>query len=130
MGTRSYATQSTAATSLSTTTETVVAVLKGVSTRGGGEKVELRSRIEATWGTGTTGAKIRIYRGADATGTLVSTAPTLTVGAGNLSGLNPVAIDNPGEVANQSYCITVQQVGATANGTMTSAELACTVGES
>lgn len=128
MTTRSFAVQSTAATSLVTTAETVVAVLKGISTRSAGETIELRSRVEATWGTNATGAKIRIYRGADATGTLVSTSPTLTVAAGNLSGLNPVAVDTPGEVANQSYCITVTQVGATGNGTMTSAEIACSVG--
>lgn len=125
---RTFSVSNTATTTLVTTAETVVATLSGISTRNASEQVNFRSRAEISWGTGTTSGVVRIRRGTGITGTLVSTQPLLTVAAGNVSGNDPVAIDTPGEVANQSYVLTVQQTAATGNGSVTLGQLQATIG--
>lgn len=113
---------------LVTTAETVVATLTGISTRNASEQIVFRSRAEVTWGTGATSATLRIRRGTGITGTVVASVPNLSVTAGAISGEDPVGTDTPGEVANQSYVLTVQQAAATANGSCTLGQISATIG--
>lgn len=106
-----------------TTNETVAVVLAGISTEGGGDLVELEGNLEITTGAGTTAVIMRIERGSVAGGLQVISDAAVQVTAGNTVNLSINATDNPGEVAGQSYVLTVLQSGATANGTVTQVQL-------
>jgi len=115
---------------LVTTTETVVATVSGVNMPGPGRRINIAGWSQVTAGTGTTGITIRVRRGTDATGTLIGEGNPVTAGVANTqtSELDIETTDTPaGELANQSYVLTVQQVGASANGTMVQAKLTVTV---
>lgn len=107
---------SSSATSIPTTTETVVATLPPFSTDGAAQSVLLQAVVDFTVGTAATTAVIRIRRGTTAAGTIVATSGSLTVAAGNLVSLSCDGVDQPGEVADQQYVVTVQQGAATGNG--------------
>jgi len=109
-------------------TETVVATLSGVTLPRPGMPVALTYAGTLLTGAGTTAVTIRCRRGIDATGTLVnnSEAPTETASAtANLAG---AWVDQPGELANASYVITLQQTAAGAAGTSQTAVATCLVG--
>lgn len=116
-------TNPTADTTITTTTETVAATLSGLSTPAADSDVVLSGTVQVTAGTGTTALVVRVRRGTDATGTLIGEAETDTTTAGNLIAIAIQVRDTPGEVSNQSYVITVQQTGASGNGTISNAAL-------
>lgn len=111
-------------TPIVTTTETVIAQLSGVSTDRADAIVNLEAVAQVTWGTGTTAATLRVRRGVDATGTLVGSAVAEGMAAGATDDMELQVQDQPGEVAGQSYVLTVQQTGASANGTAQQSSLA------
>lgn len=113
-----------------TTTELAVGTLTIGSTNGPSVPVSFNAIIEATSGTGTTALRIRIRRGTDITGTVVvdSTPETALGGAGNAAQYVLEGSDVPGDVGGQAYTLTIQQTGATANGTVTYAYLGAIVG--
>lgn len=108
---------STAATSIPTTTETVLATLPPLSSDGQAQSVLLEGVAGFTVGTGTTTVTVRIRRGTGITGTAVASIAGVNVTAGNVVQIPINGVDTPGEVADQQYVLTVQQAAATANGT-------------
>lgn len=110
-------------TTVTTTTETVVATSLPVSTRGASEQVTITGWVDFTSGTGATALTLRVRRGTGITGTLVSNANAQTVTAGNTLDYDLVVVDTPGEVAGQQYVLTVQQTAATGNGTALAASI-------
>lgn len=118
MAARSYTTEVTANTALVTTAETVVATLSTVSTYQPGEKIKLSGQAQLTTGANTTAVTPRIRRDS-VTGTVVNEANAITVGAaaGSTEVFDVQCEDQfSGEVANQVYVLTLQQTGATADG--------------
>lgn len=97
--------------------ETVILTIPGVTTRDKSEQVSLTATALVTAGAGTTAITARLRRGADATGVLVGEGNAQTAAAGNTVGVTIDAVDTPGEVAGQSYVLTLQQTAATGNGT-------------
>lgn len=109
---------SAATTALVTTAETVVAVTPPVSNRGNSDQIAVSGTVALTSGAGTTAFQIRCRRGGVIGGALVGVAQTVQVGAALPIEGGFDFVDNPGEVAGQTYAITVQQVAATGNGAM------------
>lgn len=114
---RSAQAVSSAATSIVTTTETVLATLPPVSTDGSVQRVQLQAFASFTTGAGTTGYTLRIRRGTGITGTVVATSGIIAAAASTLVAGGVDGLDAPGEVADQQYVLTVQLAGATGNGT-------------
>lgn len=84
-----------------------------------GQGVQVEFAIGLTVGTATTALVVKVYRGANASGTLVATLTFETAaGANTFSGQaldsNALALTN---IADQ-YALTVTQTGATGNGTI------------
>lgn len=112
-------------TTIVTTTETIVATLSGINTDQGGRRVILNGMVELTTGASTTAVVLRIRRGATITDTVIGTADTDTI-IGAAGSTDPYVIeetDNIGEVNNLTYVLTVQQTGATGNGTAVAGQL-------
>ena len=116
-----------AAQTVTTTSETVVATLSGLSVSGPNLSITAEGNVALTAGASTTSVQLRLRRGTTTGGTLVGqiyqqpcTASAATIVSGQW-------LDSPGEVANQSYVITVQQVGATGNATVNEANLQAVV---
>lgn len=110
---------------LVTTAETVVATLGGVSTSGPGRRVSLTGEFQITTGTNTTGLTIRIRRDS-LTGALVGEANPVQVeaAAGSTEDHDIEVTDTPTlEIFNANYVLTVQQVAASANGSVLRAYL-------
>ena len=105
------------AATITTTTELVVVTSNGINTGAPGARVMIRAYLNVTTGLGTTGLTVRVRRGTGITGTVVGTAEILTAAASTQYLLALTAVDSPGEVAQQQYVVTVQQAGATGNGT-------------
>lgn len=125
MAKRTYSVAPTADTPLVTTAETVVATLPGVSTDRPGQLVRLRADYVVTIGTGGTAVTHRIRRDS-LTGTVVGESNTeqISTAAGSTESHEFYAEDSfAGEVAGQTYVLTVQQTAATANGTVLRASL-------
>lgn len=126
---RVFRTDTATDTTLTTTAETVVATVTGVTTQGGGDRVRLRGWVQLLSGAATTTVTLRVRRGS-VTGTLVGEANPVTIptAAGGTDEYEIVTTDTPGEVAGQSYVLTVTQASATGNGTASQASLEATVG--
>lgn len=108
-----------------TTNETIGATVQ-VSTDNPGANVTLEGNVDLTTGTGVTGVTVQVRRGATVAGAVVGTAEVPAVGASTRV-VFPIQVnDQPGEVASQSYILTVTQTGATGNGTINSASLQAT----
>lgn len=112
---------------LVTTAETVIATLPGISTPGADAKVMLEGQAAITAGTAATNVQLRIRRGTTAAGAQVGGTVQSAVAAGAQIGVGIQVDDNPGEVAGQQYVLTAQQVAATGNGSVQSANLQATV---
>lgn len=116
----------TPALNIPTTTETVLATVAGVSTQTADAVLTLEAVAQISTGTGTTSGTLRVRRGVDATGALVGVAQAETVTAGNTIDMELQVVDTPGEVAGQSYVVTYQATGASANSTSQQATLQVT----
>jgi hypothetical protein len=110
-----------------TTTETVVASVTGVTVPGAGNRVKLDGSVQVTIGTTATAITLRWRRGIDITGTLIGEGNPVQGTAANTVQASLQVTDTPGEIANQTYVLTVQQTGATANGTALQASGRATV---
>lgn len=115
---------------ITTTTETVVATLTGISTRYASERVALHGWVQLTTGTATTTVTLRVRRGTDTSGSLIGEANAVSIGAaaGGTEQFDIDVEDTPGDVASQSYVLTAQQAAATGNGTALQAILEALVG--
>lgn len=103
---------------LTTTTETVVMTMPGVSTNGPGDQAFVSGSMAVTAGAAATGITVRVRRGTGITGTVIGTAEIDSVTAATTEPFPFDAFDTPGDVANQQYVVTAQQVAATGNGTV------------
>ena len=116
---RRFSSQVTSDTTLVTTAETILVTLVVASVRGSASRVQLAAKFDLTIGTNGTGFITRWRRGATITDTVVGESNTDQIATAAASTEDHVHMveDTPGEVANQTYVFTVQQVAATANGT-------------
>lgn len=110
---------------VTTTTETVVVTLTGVSMPSGDGRVRLSGFVQMTLGTATTTVTVRVRRGTTTAGTLVGEGNPIAIpsAAGTDAAFTTDVEDTPGEVAGQSYVLTVEQAAATGNGTVLQAAL-------
>lgn len=118
-------TQVTIDATITTTTELVAATISGVNVGAGGT-VAISGTAVVTLGTSTTGLTLRVRRGTTITDPVVGEAyvgsdPVATLAA-VIRTIEVVDIP-PGELAGGSYVLTVQQVAASANGTVNTAAL-------
>lgn len=118
MAKRTYSVAPTVDVPLVTTAETVVATVPGVTTDRPGQLLRLAAEYTITLGASTTAVTHRLRRDS-LTGAVVNEATTeqIDTAAGSTEGHEISGEDSfAGEVAGQTYVLTVQQVGATANG--------------
>lgn len=126
---RQYENQLSGTVNVVTTAETVALVTPPVSTTFAGDSIDIEGMVDLTAGTGTTAVTLRIRRGNGITGTVVGVAEPDTLAAGNSAALQFQGVDTPGDVAGQVYSLTVQQTGATGNGTINGAASTVNVGQ-
>lgn len=105
-----------------TTAETVAATTPALSPPPN-TTVILRGRVSLTAGTGTTAVTVRLRRGSGATGTSLGAPDAITATAGATGEYEFEATDAIGDVAGQQWSLTVQQTGASANGTIVDAHI-------
>lgn len=125
---RTVTNSATTDTPVVTTAETAAVVSDPISTGSGAEEITISGTISLTTGTGTTSVTIRCRRGNGITGTVVGETVPHTIGAAASVNLPYSFPDTPGEVAGQLYTLTVQQTGASANGTINNASITVTIG--
>ena len=98
--------------------ETICAQLDGISTPGGGGTVMLHASLDVSVAASGTGGALRIRRGTTTGGAVVMEYGTLTLVGGDRYSLVIDALDNPGEVAGQSYVVTIGLAGQASSGTL------------
>jgi len=108
---------------VTTSAETLAAVGPQLTMEQNTGKAAVKGFLTLTIGTNTTAVTTRLYRGTTAAGTLISTA---IAQAGNFVAGSPAqfvvqATDVLTNVGTAQYCMTVQQTGASANGSITTA---------
>lgn len=120
-----YVVDVAADTTLVTTAETVLATLSGVASQRLGQTVILDGYFTVNPGTTTSNFTVRV-REDSLTGNVVDELLTLDmVGAVGTAEDHDIEVVHvpAGELSNKTYVLTVAQVGATANGTVTHARL-------
>lgn len=112
-----------AAVPVPTTTETLVVTGNLLTTSNPNGKAVIRGWVDLTVGAGTTGITIAVYAGAAIGGRLVGTknpeAGDFT--AGNTATFEVEFVDPFSNVSGVQYCISVQQTGATGDGSVLAA---------
>lgn len=117
-----FPTFSTASTTVTGITETVVATTNDVATKSIGQLIMLEFQFQLTSGSTQTGAVMKVYRGTTASGTPIYTSGTLTVAGGEVHVWDFKVTDQfTSDVANQQWCVSVTQSGGVGNGTATNA---------
>lgn len=103
-----------------TTTETIAATVVVPSVPGNNRRVQLSGEVDLTTGTNTTAVTTRWRRGTAITDPVVGEAnpSNIVAAAGSTERMTQSAEDTPGDVANQTYILTVQQTAASANGSI------------
>lgn len=103
--------------------ESVVLTLPGITVQSG-NPVDITGAVDVTEGTTGTAVTFRLRRGGDATGTIIATYGPVTLAAASRT-VVPVAWRDTQnvDVAGQQYTLTMQQTGATVNGTANTAAL-------
>jgi hypothetical protein len=128
MAQNTVSTEVTANTTITTTAETVVATLSGVSTSGPGRKIQLKGEAKITTGASTTALNLRIRRDS-LTGTVVdeSNIVQIEAAAGSTEDHDISCEDIPaGEIFNATYVLTVQGTASSADNTCVYAYLEAT----
>lgn len=113
--------QVTSAVTLTTTTEAVAVTSDIVPLSPiGGEGYIIKGVVNVTTGTAATAVTIRVRQGTGITGTVVGNALTHTLAAGATASI-PFSVQDFSAALTPptaQYSVTVQQVAATANGTV------------
>lgn len=116
---------------LTTTAETAAITSNALAVNApGGEGVLIQGTVTGATGAGVTSCQVRIRQGANTTtGTVVGAVMQEAQGASSFYSMAFSVLDTSvGTAANPSgtaqYTVTVQQVGATGNGTVTLASVA------
>lgn len=114
-----------AAVALVTTAETVAIVLPPNAVGYGSPAGRLiKGFLNILAGTGTTGVQIRVRQGTTTAGALVGSADLHTLAAAATASIPFAQVDTAAAApAGNQYCVTVQQVAATANGTVNDGNL-------
>jgi len=99
-------------------TETVVLVSNPITTSGPGQTVTLVGEVNITAGTNGVAAVIKIRRGSTTSGAQVGPTLTTTEVATKLYTIPLEITDAPGDVGGLTYCVTVAETSASANGTV------------
>lgn len=105
-------------TSVVTTAETTGATGNFLSPPFQNAKAVVTASIYFQPGTGTTSVSVRLRRNPSAENLAITNYANLAVTAGNLVVLNVQAIDAPIGPGPVQYAVSVQQTGATGNGTI------------
>ena len=101
-------------------TETVVLTIDGVNTTDVQRQVYIHGSLVIDPGTAATAVVVKVRRGTTVAGVEVGSTETQTAAAGLKRVIPFDAEDIPGEVANESYVVTVTETSATADGTLDS----------
>lgn len=111
--------------SVVTTTETGLAINPAFNFNNpGGQGNEIRGVVNITAGTGTTAVTVRVRQGSGSSGAIVGAAATHTLAAGASASIPYSFIDPATSGTAQQYTATIQQVGASGNGTVNVATMA------
>jgi len=103
--------------------ESVVLALPGITVQAG-SPVDLIGEVDVTEGATGTAVTLRLRRGADQTGILLATFGPVALAAAARTVLGVQWRDTQNvDVAGQQYVLTMQQTGATVNGTANTASL-------
>lgn len=103
--------------------ETVIVSSKPVYTPGPGATVSLFGVVNITTGTAGTAVVVTLRRGSTTAGAVVGTATTDTTTAADHYTIPFEFVDEPGDVADLVYSVTVTETAATADGTVNYASL-------
>lgn len=124
-----YSAFTTTDVAITAATEKVALTLAGVGTPYTGMRVILSGWAVVTSGTTTTGIIVAVRRGTAITDTLVGEATNCVVGpaAGSNQLVAVAVIDTPGEIAGQSYVLTVLNTGGGTGGAILQSCLTATV---
>lgn len=118
------------AQTITTTTETVICTLSGVTSRGQGFPVNLSGFAQFAVNAATTATLLRVRLGS-VTGGIVGSVTgqyAATAGTATFDQLQVATTDNPtGEYAGQVYVLTIQATAAGANWNVTAATLSATI---
>lgn len=107
--------------------ESVICTLPNVNTDVGSATVILEGSASFLLGATGTEVVVRVRRGTTTAGAVVAKAVFNSLTAAKQYGLSIQALDQQeGEVASQSYVLTVENVGATTEGEATQASLTAT----
>ena len=112
-----------ATVSLVTTAETVAVSSGQVPTPNEVALIYVLAMVAVTTGVGATAIQVRIRRGNAVSGAQVGQTYTEQIGASLPTNCNAAAVDQLVNNYTAQYSVTVQQVGATGNGTVTSATI-------
>lgn len=128
MGSQTFSNSSGTNVTLTTTDEVEVIQVDGVTTGTGGRRLTIKGFAQITTGTGTTGLTLRIRQGTTVSGTLVGEANVEQVEAvaGSTEGHDIQVTADVGDLIGESFVLTVQQAGASGNGTSLQAALSAT----
>lgn len=120
----------TSSTTITTTSETVAATGTTVTENNpGGQGVIVYGVVNVTSGTLTTALVIRVRQNS-LTGSVVGAAQTITTTATNSVSIPFHVLDTATLTGPINYVVTVQQTGASANGTVNFAAIDYTAGTS
>lgn len=108
---------------LTTTTETVAVSSGNAPMPNQISLVIVLASLAWTAGTGTTSMQLRIRRGASATSPQIGQTYTHEAVAGASNSATIFAVDEQDNAFTAQYSLTAQQVGATGNGSVTSATI-------
>lgn len=108
---------------VTTTAETVAITSDPVNVVGDSGRFIVRGWAKLTTGAGTTAVTPRIRRGTTASGTLLgeANAEQVKAAAGSTEHVEKSAVDDVVGGASLQYVLTVEQAGATGNGTVVEA---------
>ena len=110
-----FATKTIANATTAGNAELLIALLSGIDPPRGDAQCFLDGWVSVTTGANITSCRLRIYRGPDASGTLVGDSGVVAggVAASTLSAMDVSGIDtNPGAMANGQYAMTLTTAGA------------------
>lgn len=107
--------------------ESIICTLPGISTDVAGANVILEGSIDFLLGATGTEVVVRIRRGTTTAAPEVAKNTLNALTAAKQYGVAIQAVDHPeGEMASQSYILTIENVGATTEGEATQASLTAT----
>lgn len=125
---REFSRSVTTDTTVVTTAETAAITSDAVTQSVDGEQITISGQIGYLTGTATTAVTIRVRQGTDLTGAVVGETLPVTIGAALDTQIPFQFTTAPNGVVRQSYTVSIQATGASANGTIKSAAVTVSLG--